>query len=558
MKKKLLMCALLLVPVTMRAQDDVETRAMRDEMKRSMQDLHLEGMDPPYFISYKIIDIEKKDAQASLGSLTSSSESRSRSLMVSVRVGSYDSDNSGFTSMNMNLGGLLGELLAGSTVLPLDDNYEELRRRIWLATDVAYKKAIEDMAGKRSALQNRNRPEVIADFSKEPARQETDTIPRVEVRLADAEHLVRSASAIFLKLHGVETSEADFEAVNVTEHFLNSEGTFFLRQEPEVYFHATASLQYQTGQAMTDSVSEYGRSMEDLPIEAALTHEVSQLVQHLDALDNARSAEPYNGPVLFEGMAAAELFEHDFANLLSAMPPSITNSSSALTSLLREPSGSLLNKLGTRVLPDFLTVVDNPQLKQANGPKLLGGYKFDEEGTPAQETVLVKDGILKTLLTSRAPVRGIAHSSGNMRERGVLPGNILVKATKTSSLEQMKQQMLGIVKARGLEYGIIVRRLSNGNNAIEAYRLFPDGHEEMVSFAHVTEITYNSFKNILAASDQPAIYTVRASGTLLLPGGPFAPRDLVTYVVPGLLFEDVSLVHASNNSAKPTVIPSPI
>ena len=550
MKQALLIAAALitLAPVVAHAQKeagDVETRAMRDEMARSVKDLHLEGTEAPYFIAYKITDTERKEADASLGALTASSETRSRTLSVSVRVGNYDSDSSGVASL---------ALLTGTAQLPLDDNYEELRRRIWIATDNAYKGALESLASKKAAAQKRTNPERVADFSKEPARQESETLPPVDIKLADMEHIVRTTSAELAKLAAVETGEAHFEAINATEHFLNSEGTTYLRQVPEVYFHASASTQRETGQVLTDAVNEYGRALSEIPDEAALTHETANIVLFLNALDKARSSKPYTGPVLFEGQAAAELFGHSFANLLTAKPATVGSGNALLDSLMRGPTGSLLNKMGSRVLPDFLSVTNNPTLAEANGQNLLGAYKFDEEGTPAQETTLVKDGILKTLLTSRTPVRGIDHSTGSMRERGILPGNIFVTTAKPSALDEMKQQLLDLVKTRALDSGIIVRRL-NANNAIEAYRILPDGREQMIRYAHLSEITPSIFRDILAASDHPTVLTARAqSGGLL---NLFSRGDLVTYSVPALLFEDISIVHSGGGTTKATVIPSP-
>jgi predicted Zn-dependent protease len=548
--KHALLIAAVLIPLTpaLHAQKDaadVETRAMRDEMARSVKDLHLEGTEAPYFISYKITDTERKEADASLGALTASSETRSRTLSVTVRVGNYDSDSSGVTSL---------ALLAGTAQLPLDDNYEELRRRIWIATDNAYKAALESLASKKAAAARRSNPDRVADFSKEPARQETETLPPIAIQLADLEHTVRVTSAELAKLSAVESGEAHYEAINATERFLNSEGTTYLRQVPELYFHASASTQRETGQILTDAVNEYGRSIAEIPNEDALVHETAHIVLFLNALDKAHSAKQYSGPVLFEGQAAAELFGHSFANLLTAKPATIGSGNALLDSLMRTPTASLLNKMGSRVLPDFLSVTNNPTLAEADGHKLLGAYQFDEEGTPAQETTLVKDGILKTLLSSRTPVRGIDHSTGSMRERGILPGNIFVTSAKTATLDEMKQQLLDLVKTRGLDSGIIVRRL-NANNAIEAYRILPDGREQMLRFAHLSEITPSIFRDILAASDHPTVLTARAQTGGLL--NLFSRGDLVTYVVPSLLFEDISIVHSGGGSTKPTVIPSP-
>jgi len=558
MKRQLLTLGLLvLASLPLRAQqDDVETRAMRDEMQRSMKQLHLEAMDGPYYIAYKIVDSDRKEAAASFGSLTSSGETRSRVLSVSVHVGSYDLDNSNASGAGGGLAALLGSLGAGSNVLPVDDNYDELRRKIWLATDAAYKKAVEDLSAKKASLESKGRSsERVADFSKEPPRQESESLPPIDEKLSDAEQLVRAASAAFRTLPLVESSEAQFEIDNVTEHFLNSEGTAYVRQTPGLYFHTSASMQNTTGEMFNDSYSVYGRSLSDLPAQPKLMEQTQAVVDRLSARRKGKVARHYSGPVLLEGDAAAELFAHNFASHLGAHSSGGGGIESQLSAILGlgggsgNANGALLNKVGSRVLPDFLTVVDDPQLTQLDGHTLFGNYKFDEEGVPSRETVVVKDGILKTLLTSRTPARGMLQSTGNMRGRGVLPGNVVVDVARSSTQDELRKQLVDLIGARGLEYGYILRRLS-GNAALEAIRVYPDGHEDTVRDARIAEITVNSFKDILAASRDRTVYTERAGG--------LAASDLVTYVVPDLLFEDMTVEHVPNDTPKLPAIPSPL
>jgi len=440
--------------------------------------------------------------------------------------------------------------------LPVDDNYDELRRKIWLATDSAYKRAVEDLSAKKAALANKNHDtESVPSFSKETARQETETLPVVQVKMAALEQTARDTSAVFRTLRSGEHGTAEVEVVNSTERFLNSEGTTYVRQVPDVYFHAQASVQNATGEIFNDSVSEYGRSMSEVPDQATLVKESQAVADRLTERRKGHSTKRYNGPVLVEGQASAELFARSFAELLSAHRSS-GGSSTGLMALLVGPTASLINKVGSRVLPDFLTVVDNPQLTEADGHKLFGNYKFDEEGTPAQETVLVKDGILKTLLTSRTPARGMLVSTGNMRERGVLPGNLLVSTTKSSTAEELKAQLVELVKTRGLEYGVIVRRMA-GNTALEAARVYPDGHEEALRDARVAEVNAGSFKDVLAVSKERMVFTDRGTGSVLS-GGLFGSADLITYVVPDMLFEDMTVEHVQNESPKLPVVASPL
>jgi predicted Zn-dependent protease len=556
MKRLLVVFAGILACAQLHGEDDVVMRAMHDEMQRSMKSLKLEGSDAPYFISYKIVDADLSGAAASFGSLDASTETRTRMLSVVVRVGSYQMDNTGSTG-TANLQTLLGSLAAvGNGVLPVDDNYDELRRKIWLATDAAYKKAVQDLAAKKAAEQNRNRDDSTADFTKEPARQESEKLPPIGLKLADEERMAREASAVFRTVPMAESSTVTVEVENSTERFLNSEGTSYVRQVPVVSFRVLASVQHpNTGETFSDSYSAYGRTMEEFPSDAELMQQTKEVAERLTAREKGKVVKRYNGPVLLEGDAAAELFAHSFGSQLAVRAHSGGNLEAGIAALLmpslqvNNTSGGLANKIGSRVLPDFLSVENDPQLKAVDGHQLLGTYSFDEEGVPSQNTLLVKEGILETLLCSRAPTRDVPKSTGSMREHGVSPGNMLVNASKTSSDDELRRQLVDLIKQRNLEFGYIIRRLS-GEAATEAVRVFPDGHEEPVRDARLAEITVNSFKDILAVSKERTVFTEHA--------GLAATGDLVTYVVPALLFEDLTVEHVPNNSPKLPVVDSPL
>jgi predicted Zn-dependent protease len=556
MTRLLVVCAGIITCLQLHAQDDVTMRAMRDEMQRSMKSLRLEGSEPPYFISYKIVDADSRSASASFGSLIASGETHARTLSVVVRVGSYQFDNTGSTG-TANMQTLLSTLAAaGNSVLPIDDNYDEMRRKIWLATDTAYKKAVQDLSAKKAAQQNRNREESTPDFAEEPARQESEKLPVIDLKLDDEERIVREASAVFRTVPMAESSTIIMEVENSTERFRNSEGTSFVRQVPIVSFRVNASVQHpNTGETFSDSYSAFGRSMDELPSDVELMRKTKLVAERLTAREKGKVVKRYNGPVLLEGDAAAQLFAHSFGNQLAARVRTGGNLEAGLIALLMpsvqmgNATASLTNKIGSRVLPDFLSVEDNPQLKEVDGHGLLGTYSFDEEGVPSRDTLLVKEGILQTLLCSRTPTRDVPKSTGSMREHGISPGNLLVNASKTAGGDELRKQLLDLIKQRNLEFGYIIRRLS-GETATEAVRIFPDGHEELVRDARVAEITVNSFKDILSVSKERTVLTEHA--------GPAATGDLTTYIVPDLLFEDMTVEHIPNNSPKLPVLASPL
>jgi predicted Zn-dependent protease len=558
--RRMLLCSVLLVGFGVRAQDDTVARAMHDEMQRSMQKLQLEQLDRPYFISYRVVDNESKEVSATLGSVLSSSESHTRFLTVNVRVGDYSLDNSNFLSLPFGGTGVAVQMYGGIIRLPLDDNYDELRREIWLATDGAYKKALEDLSGKRAALQNKNRTENIPDFSKATPVSIRDTAPRVDVDLENATKLVRDASTAFRQMPSIQTSHVEFFAENRLERYMNSEGTTFTRTIPRVSLRAFASTQAVDGMPLNDSVSAYGYSMTDLPSRSALLTAIREMGDTLSRLENAPLEERYNGPVLFEDQAAAEVFARHFAELLPAQPNLVASNPQLLQSLRVQQSSGLLNKLHSRVLPDFLSVVDDPTATHAGDSVLLGGYKVDEEGIPSKQTLVVEDGILKTVLTSRAPVRGVPESTGNLREHGVEASNLFVNSNKSSTTEDLRKQLVESAKSRGNTYGIVIQRLS-GNSAILAYRVYEDGHEQLVRNADVSGLNAANFKEILAVSKERIVYT---EATPLRNNSPFnfnassGERPLISYVVPWLLFEDVTIEKPSGEIPKPPLASNPL
>jgi len=540
-------------------QSDTETRAMHDEMARSMKNLRLESADGPYFISYKIVDSDEQAVSATFGALTSSTKSRTRTLSVSLRVGNYDFDNTNGPSPSADA--LLSMLQSLSVSLPIDDDYSELRRKIWIATDAAYKRAVQQLSAKKAAEQNTNRTEHTPSFSKEPARQESDVKPLEQMKVADAEKLVRDASAIFRTLPSVATSEARLVHTDTTEHFLNSEGTSYLKQGSFFSFHASASVQLASGETLSDSSSQHGRTLEELGSSASLQQDSKDVFDRLSLRMHGKTAKRYSGPVLVTGIAAPQLFAREFGNVLSEHPHSSAGEGSELSSLLSNlltgPTANLSKKVGSRVLPDFLTVTNDPQIDELDGKRLKGGYPFDEEGVPPKKVVLVKNGILETLLTSRVPAKRMPTSTGSQRARGILPGNLIVDSTKTATPEEQIAAMIELLKARGLEYGYEFDRLS-GKIGTKAYRVYPDGHKELVRDAEITDLSTASFKDVLSVSKERFLMTEEGSSGSLLNAGLLNVDDLIAYVVPAMLFEDLTIERAGGNAPKPPVLLSPL
>jgi predicted Zn-dependent protease len=544
-----------------RAQDDVVTKAMHDELNRSMKQLQLENLEKPYFISYRVVDSDGTKVSASFGALDSSSQGRSRTFHVEVRVGSYKLDNTNFASMSFDMGSMM-QVFGGSSQLPLDDDYKELRREMWLVTDATYKKAVEDLSKKKAGLQNKVDNDETPDFTKETPVQTTMDAPLVHADRAQWETMARSLSGLFRQMPDIYTSTVTFSAANSYVRYINSEGTSYTRREPTVTFLARAATQATDGTPLEDQVWLYSRSIEGLPTSDELASRVRLLGSRLKDLRAASEIENYNGPVLAEGDAAPQLFAWAFSSsLLGVRRPAADSQLASFVQRNGPQENPFLDKIGARVLPDFLSVTDDPTLAEYQGVSLAGWSKVDEDGVPTHQTKLVDNGILKTLLTTRNPVRGFDHSSGSRHAGQAAPSNLFVTAENGLSEPDLRARFLATVKQRNKQYGIVVRRMRNANHPVMAWKVFPDGHEELIRGVQFSGLNPAEFKDIVAVSRDQNILTLSRRASNGFPGSGFGGEDEsfapVTVAVPSLLFDDVTVHKVRGETPKPPVAPRP-
>lgn len=575
-----ILAAALLYGVPLRAADDAVMKAMRDELARSMKKLQLENLQKPYFIAYRSVDTDNCVVNASFGALVlsaceppSGARSRSRFMNVEIRVGDYARDNTNFFSP-LGLGGVL-RLNNGVMQVPLEDNYDELRRQLWLATDSAYKNALDVYAKKKAALENRTRTDDAPDFSKEQPFTLEDSAPVADWNPAEVEALVKSLSGVFREAPGIDDSQVRLTANTWFTRYVNSEGTSFLRAASFASLTIGADTQAVDGMPLADVEVIQARSLHELPPREEMVKRIRALESRLENLRKAPLVERYTGPVLFEGQAASELVMQTLGSAFVGVPRVVVDD--LRFERLFNANGGFADKIGARVLPDFMSVADEPAARERQGIPLFGGYPVDDDGVKSGRTLLVDKGILKTLLHSRALIPDTTQSSGNRRGTGVKPSNLLFTADKGLPPDQLKAELVRRAQQRGKDYGIVVRRMGNqmltitlgrtrtiiatGGSGpgsidvqplVEAYKVFPDGHEELVRNLTVNGLTLGAFKDILAVSDTPTTYTapvlviVRVPSMptgLFVPGGP----DVVSVTVPSLLFEDMALQRPSGD-----------
>jgi len=589
------LCCLLITvaaaPLLLAGEEDVLLSAMRDELKRSIEQLALEEMEKPYFIEYAVQDSERYRIEAVFGALTQSDHRSNRSFRVDVRVGNYEVDNSEFVSQrsmfsmfrNMNRG------------LVLENDYAALRRDLWLATDAAYKNSLEELAQKQSFMKTHLQTEEVSDFSREEPQQRIEERAVLTFDQAKWEGAVRRLSAIFREFPVIHRSEVSLRVELTHKYLLNSEGAECRIPEVIVSLVAHAATQVEDGNRLKHHLPFFSGSLEALPEEAILAADIRTMAEELTELATAPVLDEYYGPVMFTGPASGELFAQLFAAQLSGARPPLFEDQRMGAMAGRNPLASKLNR---RVLPSFFTVTDDPTLEHEGEVPLIGGYALDDQGVPAQKLTVVEKGVLKNLLMSRRPSEDFTSSNGHGRAVGTMaPGpqvsNLIIRVGESLPAEVLKQELLDLCRDQGLSHGLIIRHLDNpgitgqddsmssmmsmmmgggGGSMLTkptlAYRVsVEDGSEELVRGVVLGELSISTLKDIIAAgSEYTVVNRLAASGggslgtifSFMGPMGGMGNHGIPTSVVaPAVLLEEVELLEQGDTTSKPTLLQHP-
>jgi hypothetical protein len=377
------------------------------------------------------------------------------------------------------------------------------------------------------------------------------------------EALARELSAAFR-----QSSEIYNSTINVSESwsrvlYLNSEGTSFARSRTHASVSASASTQAVDGTEQSMSYSAQANTFDALPAKDSLLKGVNSLAARLTEQRHVPLAEAYDGPVLFEGAAAAELFNSMIAGRLVGSRRPVTSQAMVSALAMMGQSGEDWEDLiGSPVLPRWMTVVDDPTLRTM-GDHPVDNYKVDDDGVTTRATKVVDHGVLKTLLTARTPVTGVEHSTGNRFGFGARPLHMIVTADTTLSDAELRAKLLALASAQGRAYGVIVRQLGGGGGSavdqmfgaigpqrgggggpvargMRVVKVYADGHEEPMRGAEIFGLTANSFKEIAAVSRTSTVHEMAfASGGNIFTSS--AGNGPVTYQVPSFLFANVTI-----------------
>jgi hypothetical protein len=540
--------ALLVSPPAMvvRAQQSPILAAMQDEMARSMSELRMKDAPPPYFIAYELQDRTMIDVSGRLGALVENPPRHIRVLRVEVRVGSYDFDSSRFAMQGFGPG---SAPLTGETVLaPLDDDYDALRREIWITTDDAYKRAVNVFARKKAAFQNRSTTDPLPDFSKEaPVETELPLSPSSEGREAAAR--AQQPSAALGASAVIDSSGVDISAIRGSRYYLNSEGFKTVTPIHLASLTMYAETQAADGMPVRETYTAVESTIQDLPSSADLVTQARELAARVIVTRNAPVGEEFTGPVLLEGLGSSEFVAETLLPLvLARRSPDAEN-----PRVVPAQPTPFLSRTGLRVMADAFSATDTPSLKQFQGKPVAGAYVVDEEGVRARDVTLINKGRLVTLLSSRIPQKNFPQSNGHGRAGGAQAGVFQLESSLAIPAAELKSKYLALLKAQDKTFGYIVRGVrpaggaNSGPGIEQVVKVTLDGREEPVRGLRFGNVPSTAFRDLSEASGERTLYSYRAG-----------LNAAVSVIAPSVIFEELEIQRTRDILQKPPIVPSPL
>ena len=524
---------------------------LAEELNRNFTILKAKAVHKPHFIAYSARDEEAAAVAASLGAQTVSNERKARVLDISLRVGTPKLDN------YHQIGGERPRF-AFVTGLPTEDNAAAIQRRLWRLTDSAYRSGMQRYSNLLTDTKvQRSSADEVDDFSKEDAVV-YDSVPApLRFSTSEWQGKVRKWSLKFGEFPGVTASSVLVTGNREVKYLVTTEGTRlrhgrgFARIVISARARTVDGMDLETGQ--TFEASEVSRLPKDSVVNAA----IERVGKELEALKMAPVAEPYVGPAILSGSAAAVFFHEIFGHRVEGHRQKDDTEGQTFT-----------KSVGAPILPEFLSVTFDATKETAYGVSLYGHYDYDDEGVKARPVTVVERGILKSFLLSRSPVSGFPQSNGHGRKQiGAdavsRQSNLFVESARTVPEAKLREMLIAEIKKQGKPYGLYFKQVTGGYTQTQrrglqaftviplvVYRVYADGKpDQLVRGADIVGTPLASFAKIVATSDTMEVfngYCGAESGSVP-----------VSAASPALLVSEIEVQKKATTEERSPVLPRP-
>jgi predicted Zn-dependent protease len=539
------------------AAEDALTKVMTSELKHSMEHLATEDGTRPYFLAYTITRTDNAAVVGSLGALEQDDIQSRRVLDVDVRVGDYALDNT--RQIRGGAGDRFGRRFGGAAQVSLENNPLAVKHALWQATDGAFKSAVERFQRVRTDLKTTVEEEHKADdFSREKPSVHSEPEVVLDLNREEWGRRIRNVSRLALKYPQIYESSVAVVAVANNRSMVSSEGSRVKTGQKHLRVAVSASTKADDGMELSQSYIFNAATEAGLPNEKQVRAEFQKVLDGVMALRVAPLVEPYTGPAILLNRASGVFFHEIFGHRIEGHRQKDVEEGQTFTKMVGKP-----------ILPEFLSVADDPTQASFGGEDLRGFYRFDDEGVPASKVNLVESGVLKTFLLSRSPVPGFAKSNGHGRRepgRQVVSrqGNLMVHSTKAVPLAKLREMLVAECKKKDKPYGYWFEDITGGFTTtarggpqafkvlpVVVYRVFADGRkDELVRGVDIVGTPLSCFSKIIATGDDASVF----NGSCGAESG-WVP---VSAVSPSILVEEIEIEKRERSQERLPILPPPI
>jgi TldD protein len=556
MRRLIILALLAFLPLSARAGDpEGVLSSMKSELDRNMSGLVLPDYPGPYFISYLMREAQVTNVTSRFGAPVMRRTETARYVGVDVRVGSPELDNSldQFSGFDMPF-----HFQPFANRAPLTDDDKALRQTLWLLTDREYKQSVASyLKVKAQRVYQAQDPDFSGCFSPAPvARHIEPPVPTIE-DMAPYEKLVTQLAGRLTEEDFILDSWVSFDATTYNRYFVNSEGSMVFTTDTYYGFSAQATARADDGTVIPHSLVLYARTIDQIPSDKIVRAQLEQMIGELDALRQAELLQPYSGPTLLEGDTAGVFLHEALGHRLEGHRQNGM-----------EEGSTFSGKVGDQILPEFVSVVDDPTLASFGAQGVNGFYTYDDEGVKAQKAVLVDTGKLAGFLLTRRPSEGFSSSNGHARASSTQAavarmGTLILNSSKTIKRKALKQELIAEAKRQNKPFAIILRNAAGGatNTSSWGFQAFKgvarlvykvdldSGQETLVRGVELVGTPLASLMKVQAVGDDPVLF----NGYCGAESG-FIPVSTIT---PSLVLSELEFQKSPPEREQPPVLAPP-
>ncbi len=220
---------------------------LQEEVAREFEVLKLQEI-PVYYIAYRVDDVKNYQVNAQFGTLTNSSTNQTRSLTISIRVGTPQLDN--FHKLRDKT-----DYTSFSRIqLSTENNPDAIKSLIWKATNDAYQEAISKFSKVKTNVAIKVEEEdKAADFTMNaPLKFEEEPLKNDYIKFdtKDWEKRLRKYSAEFLKDEDIFYGETNINYEILRKYFVSSKGDNIVQNNTSVNLYVQGFIKSKDGMEM--------------------------------------------------------------------------------------------------------------------------------------------------------------------------------------------------------------------------------------------------------------------------------------------------------------------